>query len=438
MLRQLFKDTVLYTVVSFLTKGIGFLLLPIYTRILSPLEYGQFDLIVSIGAVLMVIFGGEFHQSVMRFFNDSGLSKRERKGVLGTAMLGLLFGYILLLSVVGVLYLLFLNSRLPSSLQSIFTTYSIGWLVLYYFAISAFNLALVSLRALLLSRVVALLSLVSALSTASLGVYFVTVLKLGFMGLVLAQLCTTSFLSAFIFIYLKQEITFQIQFAHIGRMLRYSLPLIPSSLAVVLSVNLDRVMLGYLETIETVAIYGVGARLASIVVLMSTGLQMSLSPLIYKHKKDPNTPQKIAKLLQYFSLLSFLMIFLFAVFGVTLSEFIAGEHYSLSGSVFPILAAASLFNMVFLFFPGLQIAEKTGALAKINLVGVGVNFLLNFVLIVLLGVLGAALATLLTAIYIAVRVVRKSQIYFPIPIPLRTVSVSVVGVFAICLGSVFL
>ena len=66
MIKRFFKDSLLYSFANLLTKGIGFILLPIYTRIISKEEYGLFDYITAIGLILGVIVSLEITQSIFR------------------------------------------------------------------------------------------------------------------------------------------------------------------------------------------------------------------------------------------------------------------------------------------------------------------------------------------------------------------------------------
>lgn len=68
--RYLFKNTVIFAVGSLGTKLINFFLVPLYTNILTPSEYGTADLIYSIVSVLVSLLTLNICESVMRYSLD--------------------------------------------------------------------------------------------------------------------------------------------------------------------------------------------------------------------------------------------------------------------------------------------------------------------------------------------------------------------------------
>jgi O-antigen/teichoic acid export membrane protein len=92
--------------------------------------------------------------------------------------------------------------------------------------------------------------------------------------------------------------------------------------------------------------------------------------------------------------------------------FATPEYYA-SALVVPLLVPAILLSGMYIFGPGLGIAKKTGVIALINIIGAVLNTSLNFTLIPLLGIRGAALATLLSSITVfAAYIIYSQNLYF--------------------------
>ena len=70
MLKKFFKDSFLYSLATLFTKGLGFILLPIYTRVISKAEYGLFDYLTTVGLILGVVVTFEITQAVFRLIPD--------------------------------------------------------------------------------------------------------------------------------------------------------------------------------------------------------------------------------------------------------------------------------------------------------------------------------------------------------------------------------
>ena len=77
-IKELLKDTVVYGLGTLTTKGLGFLLIPIYTRYLTPGDYGILALVNMWGAVLGVLFGLGQPRALFRYYFKE--SDRERGG----------------------------------------------------------------------------------------------------------------------------------------------------------------------------------------------------------------------------------------------------------------------------------------------------------------------------------------------------------------------
>src|SRR5205814_2027610 len=71
MLRRFFKDSAIYGVSSIITRGIAFLLLPFYTRVLSPTDYGIVDLLTIFAALVNLTVALEISQGLARYFTDA-------------------------------------------------------------------------------------------------------------------------------------------------------------------------------------------------------------------------------------------------------------------------------------------------------------------------------------------------------------------------------
>ena len=70
MLRQFFKDSFIYTIPTILSRSIAFLLLPLYTRIISPTEYGVLDLLAVFGSFVNLTVAFEISQGIARYYAD--------------------------------------------------------------------------------------------------------------------------------------------------------------------------------------------------------------------------------------------------------------------------------------------------------------------------------------------------------------------------------
>ena len=79
MLRRFLKDSAIYGLSSLLTRGIGLLLLPLYTRALSPTDYGRVDLLLVVRSLVAVTLSLEIGQALVRFLVEARDDERRRE-----------------------------------------------------------------------------------------------------------------------------------------------------------------------------------------------------------------------------------------------------------------------------------------------------------------------------------------------------------------------
>jgi O-antigen/teichoic acid export membrane protein len=102
--------------------------------------------------------------------------------------------------------------------------------------------------------------------------------------------------------------------------------------------------------------------------------------------------------------------------------------------VVPILAPALILSGMYVLAPGLAIAKRTGSIALISIGGATLNTVLNLLLIPILGISGAALATLIGAASMFAAYMIISQRLYPVPhawTPLALATTGTVGVFVV-------
>ena len=218
---------------------------------------------------------------------------------------------------------------------------------------------------------------------------------------------------------------------HLKKMLEFSLPLIPSSIAVILAMYVDRLIIKEYLSFEEVGLYAVAAKIAGIINLLIIGVQNSITPLIYSRYKETDTPIHLNKIYNSFLLMSFAIILVLALFSKYFVLFFGGENYLAASSIIPILASAFVFSSMYLFFPGLSIAKKTGTISIINIIFAAVNLALNYYLIPKFGIKGAAFATCLSGFMSWLTTAVVANKHYSIPVNKLYIGLYALGMFGI-------
>ncbi len=376
-----------------LTRGLSLLLLPIITRILTREEYGVIDYLSVLGSLLAVTISLEVNQGMARYLPECVDDMKTRQHYASTT-----FWFVIFTNSLLVLGFYIFRASLSQYLLG-----SMKWkLVIAMAGLSYWSAALVyTVQSLLRwtqrAKVSALLSILVAILTMIFLYLFVVRWQKGVVGVlfgyVLGQLLSFGIGSYLI----RNElgVTFHVQ--RLKEMLSFSIPLIPSSVGVVVSLYIDRIIIMKVMSLSDVGIYGVGYRVATIVAILMTAFQGALTPLIYAHYKSSATPTSLAKLFRIFVGMALLGLSLLSIFSKHIVSWIAPAAYREAASVIPSLTLAILMSNMYIFAPGLDIAKKTSIISVINISTACLNTGLSFILVSYIGIQGAAIATALVA-----------------------------------------
>ena len=180
-------------------------------------------------------------------------------------------------------------------------------------------------------------------------------------------------------------------------MLRFSLPLVPSSLGVVAALYIDRIAVKQMLSLTDLGIFGVGYRIASIVSLLMAGFQSALTPIIYANHKDENTPHSLALIFRFFVALALIGFATISLFSIDVLRLLTPPEYHRAAIVTPPMVLGVLLWQMYVFAPGLSLAKRTSIIGLMNVGSAVLNLALNFLLIPYMNIFGAALATVISA-----------------------------------------
>jgi len=412
LLRKLFKDSFTYSVSTFLSMGIGLFMIPFYTRILTPKDYGFIELLAIFGMVVSVFLNLEIYQAVARFYPDA-LSADDKKKIVSTSFWFIIASFalfnILVLFIFPKLSVVVLKDPGHSRI------FLIGvWAFTFNFIFSFLQRQLIWQ---LLSRKNAIASITYTLLVAGFTITFLYVFKMGVIGVFLGQLIAAAVGSMLAFIFARESYAFVIDVDVFTRLVRFSLPLVPASLAVYGILYVDRYIINYFLSLNEVGLYSVAYKLASVITLMTVGVQTALTPMIYNYYQKPETPQNIALLFRYFFLAGMITITAISVFSRDLMVIFTQPAYYQAARLVPCLLFSVFFTSILNFSPGIFIEKRTKLIVYINVFLFLSNVVLNTLFVSIWGVQGAALATMLCSLlYFGLYQVIGNKFY-PIPYP---------------------
>lgn len=424
MIRTLARDTLIYGSAAILSRGLSLVVLPIYTRILSPVDYGALDMVMVIASFAVLLVALEITQALARFYAEADTDSAKRR-MASTALWFTAAAYAVAGAAAFVLARPLAAWLLGSADMAGILKIGLAGIVANGF----FYLAQNQLRFALRSKAYAVVSIVYAVGTLGLGVLLGYGLAMGLAGVLWGLFAGTALAAALALLLLRRSYRFEYDGALLRTMLSFSLPLIPAALATFFTLYSNRLLLNEMKGLDAVGLFGVASRIAAVITLLIIGLQSALTPLIYANHKEPETPPQLAWLIERFSALALACCLGLGLFAWEILALFVERRYIGAAPLVLFLAPAALLGQMYIFFPGIAIAKRTHLQLYIFAATAAATIGLNWLLIEAAGPLGAAVATLLASLLFMALWTGTSQRLYPIPIRWRRIATGL-GLFA--------
>lgn len=410
-MKGLGRDTLIYGAAAILSRGLALLTLPIYTRVLAPDDYGALETILVAGTLAAMLVPLEISQALARLFNEVEPGAARRR-MASTALWFTVAMYAAALS--GVLAIAAGAADLLLGSPAMADIIRLGGVLIAVNGI--FYLLQNQLRYELRSGAYALLSSAYAILTLGLGALFGFVLDGGLIGVLLAQIIAAALSVALGLAQLRSSYALELDRHVLRDMLAFSLPLVPSALATFLTLYANRLFLNTLAGLEAVGLFAVAVRVATVVTLPLLGFQAALTPLIYAHYKSPDTPMRLARIFEAFTLIALGGCLVVGLFAAEAIAIVADPRYATAAPLVLGLALSALLSQGYIFFPGIALARKTNWQLYVFLFSAIISVGANWTLIGRFGVAGAAAATVGSGIVFMSVWIAASQRLYPLPI----------------------
>lgn len=388
-LKYLMKNVGLLTISNFSSKILVFLLVPLYTSVLSTAEYGTYDIIISTVALLYPIFTLNIIDAVMRFIMDKDYPK---KSVVSIGLKYVVIGMIPMTLMCFIFYL----SKIWSGLLVFFALYYIFYVFNQFFIQLAKGLEKV--------QDMAIAGVLSTLSLIMFNLLFLLGFRLGLEGFftanVLSQLISAVYLA------------FKTKFWHYivinendskikKEMFVYCIPLIATTLGWWVNNTLDKYAVTFFCGVAANGLLSVSYKIPSILnVIQGIFIQAWQISAIKVYDEDGTKEFYGAT----FSIVNMIMCIACSIL-ILLTKPIAMVLYSndfyAAWEYVPFLLVSSVFNCASgLLGPVLSAKKNTNNMMWSAIIGAGINAVANICLIYLIGIQGATIATMISSLVI--------------------------------------
>jgi len=392
--RRALKNTLLYLFEQGAQKVFALLIITLIARNVSTEEFGLYGLIFTLYKFLPLVFSFGYSRAIGRLYIEDGGGKKVSAifTIISLFNIGIILFYVLF-DYLDILNYLWADQRL------LYLSY---YVLICIFLNSLSEMFLSIFQIIEDAKSIAIVQII-AYVLQFLFVLFFSVLDTLNIEKVMISIVIYELFLILGYNYLKEykfRPSLNLEFFRAN--LFFALPFIVYSGAIWIFQISDRWILQYFRDLEEVGIYTLAFQLGNIAIWVAQPINKSLAPRIDKSfvqagfKKMQETHNRFLPLYLVVAAISILFT---SAFGFVYLIFIAPEQYQKGIPIMLILVLGGIFRILYLpFINVIRALKKTYRVAVGSTIFMGINLILNFILIPWLGMYGASIATLLSNI----------------------------------------
>lgn len=399
-IKKLGSNTLWMLIGNFSTKVLTFLLVPLYTYVLSTREYGIIDLIITSVSLLSPILTLSVTEGIIRLMFDN---QCDNKQIFSVSVYVSLMGFAILCSGYPIVFKF-------SSQEKVYMLF-----LLYYFSYVFLNIAQQFAKGNNNVNVYVVSGIISTIITCILNIIFLLLMKLAVVGYLMSMILGSTF--GIIYIMYKEKLwEYILPINKLDKkvfyiMMSYCIPLIPNSISWWISNSSDKYLLSFFVGVSVNGVYSVAYKIPSIITIISGILTSAWQISAIEEYENEQSSEFFSKVYNnylsvYILLCSFIILFIKIIAKILfVGVFFSAWKYSI------ILVFASLFQSMGVFLGIMySVYKKTKVILYTTLLGAVTNIILNVILIPTFGATGAAFATLVSFVIVwGYRVIDSSK-----------------------------
>jgi O-antigen/teichoic acid export membrane protein len=425
-LKELVRHSAVYGFGSIVARVLGVLLLPLYTRYLTPGDFGLIETLVALSAVLTALVTQAMKSAFFRFYFDSK-DENRRLLVVRTA-----FWYVAAVSTAVLVGGVVLSE--PISWVLFGTTSHYGLVIAAFIGLwAAMNYEQMTslFRVEQRSGAYVTATLANVAITIAATVLLVVVFEKGPLGVLVGNFTGTLIVYAALLVYSRHALGLQFNRSLYREMNRFGLPLVPSAVALWLTNFSDRFFLVKLSDLHEVGLYSIGVRLASTIVLLLTAFRLAWPAFAYSIDDDREAGRTYSFVLTYVVYVCCWLALALGLLAPWLLKLITTEpFYPAQNVVAPLAFGVAAFGAYVVVQIGTGRSRQTRSNWLVTGAAAVVDVALNFILIPPYGRMGAAIATVTAYTLLFIVMAWRAQKVFPVPYQWRrvaTLAIAAVG-----------
>jgi O-antigen/teichoic acid export membrane protein len=413
------RHFVTYGIGIYLTKLIGFFMIPVYTAYLTPADYGVLELLDLTMYVVGMVVGLGISNSIIRFYSDCR-EDTDKSRVISTAF----YAMLVMIIIINGLLIIFSGSISRLIFQSGESTHSPAELAFFVKVVAVSGIfemmaaaGVAFLQAEKKSSRFTIASVGRFILAVGLNIVFVVGLKMGVLGVLYTQIISNFLFLITMTVMARSRLGLHFSGNLAREMIKYGAPLIISTLSMFVIHFSDRFFLERFVGLKVLGVYSLSYKFALILpALFYAPFELIWNAQMFDlYKKGEEGKKTINFYNKYMLILSLLFIVPFALCVKDLIFIMANPRFHEAYRVVPVLLMAFMFiGLASISSAGIFFVKKTIYRGLANIYGAVVALVGYYFLIQWLGYWGAVITTLLAFMvrYLALSI--YSQRFYPL------------------------
>ena len=409
---SLFKNSFYYGAGQLVQKFLSLILLPIYTRFLSPEDYGIIALMSVFTMITATITMSGLTNGISRYYFYTKQDNSTKDEVVLTPLLFILVFTALIVGIV---------CAFSSNLSNFFFD-STNYTYIIQLAVSTIffsNIFSVCHSVLIFEEkvwTVNLLTITNVLIGAFLGITLVIYLDRGVNGIFEAAFFTAILTSILISYIVLRKLKWIFNGGLLLKQLKFSLPLMLAVFAFFFIDSSDIYVLKLFLPLSEVGLYNIGYQFGMLIVLFVGGFSAAWPPFYHKNNSDGQGQSFCGDVLTVYLVITIPCVVIISHIGPIAIQLLTPVSYHESYTVIPFVALAYMLKGPYIIFlMGLLVKNKTSWQLYLEILAAAINIILNFTLIPIIGKEAAAMTTLLSYTVMVVGSYIMVNIVNPLP-----------------------
>ena len=407
-LRRLATTGAAYTAASILSKVIAVALLPLYTRYLTPADYGAAEVMFAAIVFASIVVRLGLIEAVLRFYYKDD----EEPGKVVASSFAGLFWFATIGALVALPFATPISEALLDRPAADLARISIGGL----WVLTMFEFMLTLFRLEERARAFFVITIVNVLVTIALTVVLVVGAGEGARGLLLGSYASGAAFVVGLIVLQRRRLSLRFDPGLLRRLLRFGLPTMPAEVSLYLLNVVDRIVIVRTVGLAEAGLYSLAIKFAQAVNVLVRGFQLAWPPLAYSIRDDDEARRAYATVVTLFAAgCAFVVTGMWLFARWIVRALAAPEFFDSYEAIGLIATAVTLYALYMVLVVILGRTGRTEFNLPATIAALVANVALNLILVPPLGIVGAGLALLASYLVVLALMYVFTQRLFPVP-----------------------